>query len=400
MRIRFFAKRYCRCLTFFGWLVLLLLAVLFFRIWMGTVCHWLSLDRPVKAKTLVVEGWIEDYALKNAVNFYKKNHYKHLIVTGLPITRWHDYVTFKNTAQGSAAVMKGDGFRDTIYQAVIPRSVTLNRTYNTAVATRMLFQKHPEFGRSFNIYSVGVHARRTHLMFERAFGDGYKIGIIADTDRSFDPEHWWRSSKGFRNVSNEFVAFNYVWIFFHPDYKVYERQLKKGLYVDSIRRLRRKTDRELKDTLGKPAGRVFRHIAWFPVRLDYRVPAVFVVDANRKVFKMATNTSRKLLYRTYGYLKFRVHDTLCRLTAYQSMENIHGLINKKELFVPFCDKTNGKETYVDGRYLNIKIPRSDHTIIDFNIAYNPYCAYVHHWLCPLVPPGNQLNVSIFAGQKN
>jgi len=246
MRFRLVAKKYCRCLTFSGWLVLLLMLMLLFRIWMGSISGWLSLNHPIKAKTLVVEGWIEDYAIKNAVNFYEKNGYQHLIVTGIPITQWHDYVAFKNTAEGAEAVIKGDGFNDTVYQAVIPHSVTINRTYNTAVATRILFEAHPGWGKTFNVYSVGVHSRRTHLMFERAFGDAYNIGIIADTDRTFDPKYWWKTSKGFRNVSNEFVAFNYVWAFFHPDYKVFEKQLKAAYAVDSIRRLSRKGNKVFK----------------------------------------------------------------------------------------------------------------------------------------------------------
>ncbi len=245
MRFRLTSKKYCRCLTFFGWLVLLLMLALLFRIWMGTVCTWLSLNKPVKAKTLVVEGWIEDYALKNAIIFYRENHYNRLVVTGIPITHWSDFVAFKNTAEGAIAVIKRDGFTDTIYRAVIPRSVTINRTYNTAVATRMLYEKHPGWRKAFNVYSVGVHARRSHLMFERAFGDNYKIGIIADTDRTFDPKYWWKTSKGFRNVSNEFVAFTYVWAFFHPDYNVFEKRLEKGYSIDRIKNLRGKSDAEV-----------------------------------------------------------------------------------------------------------------------------------------------------------
>lgn len=239
MKFRLVAKRYCRCLTLSGWLVLLLVLMLLYRIWLGNVSGWLSLNQPVKAKTLVVEGWVEDYALRNAVDYYERNNYKHLIVTGIPITQWYDYVVFKNTAEGAAAVIRSDGFKDSIFQAVIPRSVTINRTYSTAVATRILFEAHPDWGKAFNVYTVGVHSRRSHLMFERAFGSAYNIGVIADTDRTFDPKHWWKSSKGFRNVSNEFVAFNYVWVFFHPDYKAFEKQLKAGYAVDSISRLRR-----------------------------------------------------------------------------------------------------------------------------------------------------------------
>jgi len=320
MKFRLVVRKPCRCLTFTGWLVLLLLVVLVFRIWLGTVCRWLSLNHPVKAKTLVVEGWIEDYALKNALQFYEENNYKHLIVTGLPITQWHDYVTYKNTAEGAIAVMKGYGFQDTIYQAVIPLSVTINRTYNTAVATRLLFEKHPEFGKAFNIYSVGVHTRRTHLLFERAFGEDYNIGILADTDRTFDPKYWWHSSKGFRNVSNEFVAFNYVWAFFHPDYNVFARRLKESFYFDSIREHQRKTDSVFKDSdtlsFNKANREKLHQISWLPVSLKYRIPARLVENTGDPFFDMAANT---------------------------------------------------------------------HTVIDFNTAYNLYCAFMNRWSRPLVP---------------
>jgi uncharacterized protein (DUF1684 family) len=404
MKFRLFQKKYCRCLTFYGWLLLLLLLALLFRVWLGTVSGWLSLNEPVPAKTLVVEGWIEDYALKNAIDFYRKNHYKHLIVTGLPITQWSNYATFENTAEGAAAVMKGYGFYDTIYRAVIPRTVTINRTYNTALATRLLFKKHPEFGKTFNIYSVGVHARRSHLLFERAFGKQYRIGILSDTDKTFDPSHWWRTSKGFRNVSNEFVAYVYVWAFFHPEEKVYEQRLKEGYYADSMLALRQKTDEELKDSATSPLEKSdrpkFSHLEWFPVQPAYRIVAKMKVDTSGSVFEMATNTARRPHYRVYGYLTFRLHDTLCRLTAFQNMDALHDSVWKNYLFVPFRDKTNGHQSYAAGRYIDLRIPAdTSRVILDFNTAYNPYCAYSHRWSCPLVPFENKLNVSVFAGEK-
>jgi uncharacterized protein (DUF1684 family) len=69
------------------------------------------------------------------------------------------------------------------------------------------------------------------------------------------------------------------------------------------------------------------------------------------------------------------------------------------LFLPFRDKTNGKTTYGAGRYLDISFPASDSIYLDFNKAYNPYCAYDDRWSCPLVPFENHLEVSILAGEK-
>jgi hypothetical protein len=156
------------------------------------------------------------------------------------VTYREDFLLFHNTAEAAAALLKRDGFTDTIYQAAIPSTIYIDRTYNTAVATRMIFEKHPDWKKSFNIYSVGVHARRTHLMFERAFGDQYKIGMISEKDPTFDPEHWWRTSKGFRNVSNEFAAYVFVWAFFHPDYEVYRNKMIEGFHSDQLKRQEKK----------------------------------------------------------------------------------------------------------------------------------------------------------------
>lgn len=229
-----FRKKKCWRPTLWGWLVLLAVVAILFRLWMGTVSTYLSEDNPVQAKTLVVEGWIEDEALSHALELYHREHYQHLIVTGLPITFRKDYLHFKNTAQAAVAQIKKEGFTDTVYQAVIPSTVYIDRTYNTAVATRRILEQHPEWGNAFNVYSVGVHARRSYLMFQRAFGEGYKIGIISEKDPTFDPKHWWRTSKGFRNVSNEFMAYVYVWAFFHPDYAVFEKQQEEGYRHDRL----------------------------------------------------------------------------------------------------------------------------------------------------------------------
>ena len=71
----------------------------------------------------------------------------------------------------------------------------------------------------------------------------------------------------------------------------------------------------------------------------------------------------------------------------------------KIYYIPFTDLTNGEETYGAGRYLDFKIPESEKVIIDFNLAYNPYCAYNHSYSCPIPPKENNLNIKIEAGEK-
>ena len=106
LKIKFFKKKSCPRPTILGWLLIAVLLVLVVRVWMGTVCSFLSMEKPVKAKTLVIEGWVEDYALKHALELYKRDHYKHLIITGLPLVHFEDFVMFPNTATAAAAEIR------------------------------------------------------------------------------------------------------------------------------------------------------------------------------------------------------------------------------------------------------------------------------------------------------
>nr|WP_305050744.1 DUF1684 domain-containing protein [Elizabethkingia bruuniana] len=88
------------------------------------------------------------------------------------------------------------------------------------------------------------------------------------------------------------------------------------------------------------------------------------------------------------------------LKVYQSQDLIKKPSFKDHLFLPFRDATNEKETYGGGRYIDLRIPKKDHLIIDFNKAYNPYCAYnAFDYNCPIVPIENKLPVEIRAGVK-
>jgi uncharacterized protein (DUF1684 family) len=72
---------------------------------------------------------------------------------------------------------------------------------------------------------------------------------------------------------------------------------------------------------------------------------------------------------------------------------------EKYLFVPFTDLTSGKETYGGGRYLDLEVPDGDSLEVDFNYAYNPYCAYTDGYSCPIPKPESRLSISILAGEK-
>lgn len=186
----------------------------------------------------------------------------------------------------------------------------------------------------------------------------------------------------------------------HCDYP--EDNFDENAYAKKIKQDRALKDIEFADSsksrFNAEERASFHGLNYFEAAPCYRVSVAFTVDTSTAVFKMPTNTDRKPNYRIYGYIDFKISDTAGRLTAYQNMDlNDHPEYGGY-LFVPFSDKTNGHLSYGAGRYLDIPIPDEKNFIIDFNEAYNPYCAYSDRWSCPLVPFENYLEVGIPAGE--
>lgn len=141
----------------------------------------------------------------------------------------------------------------------------------------------------------------------------------------------------------------------------------------------------------------FHGANYYPVDLKYRVVATLVPEANPGMFKVQTTTGDYKEYTRVGRLEFEIDGQPLRLTAFMppSDEPLHG----NRLFVPFRDKTSGKETYGAGRYLDLNKRATEQYVLDFNRAYNPYCAYSPYYSCPLPPGENNLSVEIRAGEK-
>jgi len=105
-------------------------------------------------------------------------------------------------------------------------------------------------------------------------------------------------------------------------------------------------------------------------------------------------------YRTYGFAHFTMDGQSFSLPLYQSKKLLQNPEYTDYLFVPFTDLTTGVETYGGGRYLGLRIPKEgNELVINFNLAYNPYCAYNDKYSCPLVPAENDLAIAIKAGVK-
>ena len=153
--------------------------------------------------------------------------------------------------------------------------------------------------------------------------------------------------------------------------------------------------RENKDSPIPPERRsVLLPLRYFDPDPNFSVPGQLKVSDDRPVFPLTTSTGTVERYARVGVLEFSLNGKNLTLDAFVPEGQP---IN--QLFVPFNDLTAGKETYRAGRYLDLKPTATYLYTVDFNYAYNPYCAYNKSYVCPLPPVANRLKVEIRAGEK-
>jgi len=141
----------------------------------------------------------------------------------------------------------------------------------------------------------------------------------------------------------------------------------------------------------------FKGLEFFPVDPAYSIEADFQITPGSETFKMPMSKERIVWYRKYGVAKFTLKGKELSLAVYQNQDLVKKEGYEDYLFLPFKDLTNGVETYGGGRYIDLRIPDGDKILIDFNKAYNPYCAYNYKYSCPIPPDENHLQVEIKAG---
>ena len=175
-------------------------------------------------------------------------------------------------------------------------------------------------------------------------------------------------------------------------------------YLTSVEFLRQEKDAFFRDDPGSPIPaalrQAFRALDYFPVdpRYRLRVRLTRIPDAEPVVLATSKGVPRDMV--RYGHFEFEIDGEKQRLYAYKAAPRPGHHHEESSLFVPFRDGTSGKETYGAARYLDIEEqPSADH-VLDFNLAYNPYCAYSEDYVCPFPPRENWLTVPIRAGEKN
>ena len=176
-------------------------------------------------------------------------------------------------------------------------------------------------------------------------------------------------------------------------------------YIDQLNAFRQEKDRFFASSHQSPIPHEERHsgfggLNYYSPDLAYRVAAEVTPFEHPEIVQMGTSTGEIRPQLRYAELRFRIGDQELRLIGFTDPDVSH----THELFVPFRDATSGHDTYGAGRYLEIELEHhadNTHTaVVDFNLAYNPYCAYSPYYSCPIPPHENTLPIAIPAGERN
>ncbi len=141
-------------------------------------------------------------------------------------------------------------------------------------------------------------------------------------------------------------------------------------------------------------------VHFFPIDEQFRISATFTKLEDTSGLIMKTSGTKDKKFFRYGKASFSIHDTAITLTLYQSEQLLGDSAYQTYLFLPFTDLTSGEGSYGGGRYIDIDMGRirNNKVVIDFNKAYNPYCAYATGFNCPIPPRENDMPVAISAGE--
>jgi uncharacterized protein (DUF1684 family) len=172
-------------------------------------------------------------------------------------------------------------------------------------------------------------------------------------------------------------------------------------YITEIENERKEKDSFMKENEESPfktATEPFTTLKYFKPDIKYRITANLDPVQNKKVLLLPTSTNEEKRYLEYGYASFKLDGVASKLLILEVMDSGP---YKGTLFLAFADETSARETYGAGRYLEIKkVPGASTITLDFNKAYNPYCAYSENFSCPFPPKENVLKVAIKAGEMN
>lgn len=172
------------------------------------------------------------------------------------------------------------------------------------------------------------------------------------------------------------------------------------VYVENIQKERERQFRFLRFNIDSPLEEdqksELTSLSFYPIDMSYRVRAKMVPVEDRRMLEIPMTDGTVEKYLKHSYAEFQLDGQPLRLLLLQAAKES----DKRNFFLAFADATSGAETYGGGRYINLRQDGKNSITIDFNMAYNPYCAYNPNYACPLPPRENILEIPIRVGEKD
>jgi uncharacterized SAM-binding protein YcdF (DUF218 family) len=210
MKIKFTTKRTLRVPTIAGWLLIIVVLTIGVRMILPGIYSFLAVNKPVNAKIMVVEGWLSDDALAEAGEIFISHNNSLIISTGGPLEHGFYLAEYNTYARLAEAVLKKAGIDSSAIIALSAPERKVDRTYASALEVRKWIDTSGRKIDSVDLVSQAAHSRRSRMLFQKVLGPGVCVGIISCPDSSYNPEKWWKSSAGFRNVTDELIAWLYA----------------------------------------------------------------------------------------------------------------------------------------------------------------------------------------------
>ncbi|MEH2447609.1 MAG: ElyC/SanA/YdcF family protein [Nostoc sp.] len=210
-KIKLIKRQEMWILTAQGWAIAIALIAYLIFFTITHVHSFLAVTSPMKsAEVLVVEGWLPDYAIEEALTEFKTGSYRLVITTGGTIEKGNYLSEYKNFAEVSAATFKKLGLESDKVVAVPTPTVIKDRSYASAAEFKRWLSNSNLQLQSINIFSLDVHTRRSWLLFKKLLTPNIKVGAIAAKTQDYDPNEWWGYSQGVRTIIDEGIAYIYA----------------------------------------------------------------------------------------------------------------------------------------------------------------------------------------------
>lgn len=208
--------------TLAGWVLLLGIAALLGVALGRGLDGFLALHEPARgpdgrgAATLIVEGWLEQAELDQAIATIRRGRYARVLTTGASVESWDGEPRWGSYAERAAGYLRTHGLGDVAVIAVPAPKSAQERTYLSALMVRDWAQRSGVVLDSVDLYSTGVHARRSRTLYRLALGPAVEVGALAATPHEYDAARWWASSAGAKTVLGEALGLAWTACCFWP----------------------------------------------------------------------------------------------------------------------------------------------------------------------------------------